>query len=234
MSRLSILGIIPARAGSTRLKNKNIRPLLGKPLVMHTIDAVLESDCMTDILVSTDSDPIKEMVAGNSKIQVHDRPAGFATERATVVSAILDLMKGSEKKYDVIAYFLPTCPLRNAADIKLGVERLGEADSVISTCFYDAPIQLAMIQGENGSVYPMFDNLRGGLTNSKFIQKHVKPSGGFYMSGWEDVLQSGHFFNGKIKEVLLPKERVVDVDTAEDMIVAEQIAKRLQQPEAEA
>ncbi|MEO0335446.1 MAG: hypothetical protein AAF202_03580, partial [Pseudomonadota bacterium] len=74
---------------------------------------------------------------------------------------------------------------------------------------------------------PMFDNLRGGLTNSKFIQRHVKPSGGFYMSRWDAVLESGHFFNGKIKEVLLPKERVVDVDTVEDMIVAEQIAKRI-------
>ena len=220
MSKASKLAIIPARAGSTRLKNKNIKPLNGKPLIEHTIDAVVESNAFDKIIVSSDSAEIKE-IAQKKGLEFIQRPESFSTSKATVVSAIINLMENLNEKYDWVGYFLPTCPLRNAEDINQGLKLLADADSVISVRNFEAPIQLAMISGENDRLYPVFDNLKGGLTNSLFIQKHVRPSGGFYISKWDEVLNSGHFFNGVIRGSLLPDERCVDVDTEFDFQLAE-------------
>ena len=52
------LGIIPARAGSKRVPNKNIRTLFGKPLIAYTIEAALESKSLSRVIVSTDSEEI--------------------------------------------------------------------------------------------------------------------------------------------------------------------------------
>ena len=224
--KFSTLAIIPARGGSTRLKNKNIFPLGDKPLICHTIETVSKTNLFDKIVVSTDSREIAEVASQYDEVSIHDRPASLATERATVVSAILEYLKKDSPRFDVVSYFLPTCPFRSVEDVKEGLGFLNSADSVISTCYYDSPIQLAMIEGDQGHVYPVFDNLKSGLTNSRFIQKYVRPNGAFYMSKWDLILESGAFFNGKIKQVRMPKERSVDIDTYEDIVYAEALLKR--------
>lgn len=215
------VAVIPARGGSTRLKGKNIYPLAGKPLIAYTIEAVIDSKCFDKIYVSTDSKEIAEVANRYPEVEIYDREAEFSGERVTVVSALIDMMSKIEK-YDIFAYFLPTCPFRNAEDIKQGVSLLTEeVDSVISTCHFDAPPQLAMIDGNDNYAYPVFDNLTAGVTNSKFIQKYIKPSGGFYMGHWDRILQNGNFFTGRIKSVLTPKERAVDIDNLLDIKFAE-------------
>ena len=219
------LAVIPARGGSTRLKDKNVYPVNGKPLISYTIEAAVEAGVFSKVMVSTDAPKIMS-VAETFGVEIHQRPEQFAGERVTVLEAILDLMNSSDEVYDTITYLLPTCPFRNGEDIKKGITLLDEsADTVISTCFYEEPIQLAMIPGETGFAYPVFDNLRQGLTNSKFIQKYIRPNGGFYMGHWDHVSAHRSFFKGRIKTVLLPKERSVDIDTIEDIVYAAAIAQ---------
>ena len=55
---MKILGFIPARAGSERVPNKNIRPLNGKPLIAYTIEAAKMSEYLNRIVVSTNSEDI--------------------------------------------------------------------------------------------------------------------------------------------------------------------------------
>jgi len=217
------LAVIPARGGSTRLKDKNIYPINDKPLISYTIEEVLESKCFDKILISTDSDKIAEVAKSYSEVEIYSRELEFSGEKVTVVSALIDMMKKVER-HDQFAYFLPTCPFRNSEDIKKGVSLLtDEVDSVISTCYFDAPPQLAMIHGHNNYAYPVFDNLTAGVTNSKFIQKYIKPSGGFYMGHWDRILENGNFFTGNIKSVLTPKERAVDIDDIMDIKIAEMV-----------
>lgn len=223
--KYTILAIIPARAGSTRLKNKNHYPLAGKPLIEYTMDAVINTETFDEIIVSTDSDPIVE-IAKNKSLRVIPRPPHYSGDKITVVSAIIDLMKNLDQSYDKICYFLPTCPLRNTQDILEGLNLLETSDSVISVTKYSSPIQLAMIPGENKQLHPVFDNLRGGLTNSKYIQSHVRPNGGFYMSDWNQVLESGHFFNGLIRGHEMPTERSIDIDNKIDIEFAEKLLGR--------
>jgi len=217
------MAVIPARGGSTRLKDKNIYPLGGKPLISHTIEAVIASEKFDTIYVSTDSEKIANVAKEYHQVQIYDREPEYSGEKVTVVSALLDMMTKVEK-HDQFAYFLPTCPFRSTEDIVKGVDLLtSEVDSVISTCYFDAPPQLAMIHGHNDYAYPVFDNLTAGVTNSKYIQKYIKPSGGFYMGHWDRVLENGNFFTGNIKSVLTPKERAVDIDDLMDIKIAEMV-----------
>jgi CMP-N-acetylneuraminic acid synthetase len=72
-------------------------------------------------------------------------------------------------------------------------------------------------------VLPVFDNLECGLTNSKFIKKYYKPSGGFYMGLWNYLKEHKNFFSRKIKGVMIPPKRSVDINTIEDLKYAESI-----------
>tara|TARA_R100000664_G_C2757398_1_gene145621 strand:+ start:1749 stop:2426 length:678 start_codon:yes stop_codon:yes gene_type:complete len=214
------LAVIPARGGSTRLKDKNIRLLGGRPLIVHTIETVIDSGEFDTIIVSTDSQEIKD-VAKDYDVEIYDRPAEYATEKATVLSALIAMMQDVER-HDVFSYFLPTCPFRKTEDISKAIEILRECDSVVSISEYSEPIQLAMIK-RNDSVFPVFDNLTSGLTNSKFIQKYYKPNGSFYMSHWSHIREHKNFFVGNVKGVEIPRSMYVDIDTAEDLEKAEEM-----------
>ena len=228
------LAIIPARGNSTRLKDKNIYPLGGKPLVRWMTEAVVKSNCFDDVYVSTDSDKIWKTVE-NLDVKRHVRPGHHATERATVLKAMLALMEEFEaigNKYDTFSYFLPTCPLVTSEDIREGVEKLSiGVDSVICMTKYSETVQLAcIVQGD--SVTPVFDNLTSGLTNSKFIQEYHRPTGAFYMSWWDSLLRDENFFKGNVKSVVIPNNRAVDINNEHDMHLAEFILKKLDEERA--
>lgn len=212
------VAVIPARGGSTRLKDKNIRELGGKPLIQWMVEAVLNSQEFDDVYVSTDSDKIFNAVK-HLNVKRHVRPAQNATVKATALNAMLDMMNDIPK-YDVFAYFLPTCPFLESKFIQQGVSKLTEnVDSVVSVSYYEEPIQLACIK-RGDDIIPIFDNLTAGLTNSKFIQKYVKPNGGFYMSHWDKLAETRNFFKGNVKGVLIPNELLVDIDYEHDLKLA--------------
>ena len=220
---MSNLAVIPARGGSTRLKNKNITPLLGKPLIRWMTNSVLESGCFDKVIISTDCDKIFDAVA-DLNVERHIRPEHHATVSATVLDAMMDLMDEVET-YNTFSYFLPTCPFISPDDILKGMEKLEQrqCDTVISMTQIPETVQLACLMSED-NVLPVFDNLEWGITNSKFIKKYYKPSGAFYMGLWNYLKENRNFCNRKTKGVIIPSSRSVDINTIEDIKYAESIA----------
>ena len=220
------LAVIPARGGSTRLKDKNIYPLAGKPLIRWITESVVASERFNHILVSTDDDRIFDAVSDLGVVR-HNRPAHHATVQATVLDAMMDLMDEVDD-CDTFSYFLPTCPFVGVEDIRKGISLLPHADSVISMTQIPETIQLACVMsGDN--VLPIFDNLECGLTNSKFIKKYYKPSGAFYMGQWGSLLEHRNFFKGNVRGVIIPPERSIDINTLRDIKYAEGFSTKYQQ-----
>lgn len=218
---MNLLAVIPARAGSARLKNKNIYPLLSKPLIRWITEAVYVSDCFAKIMISTDSDLIYDAVS-DLPVMRHYRTQDLATARATVVDAIIQLMQNMQEEYDAICYFLPTCPFITAKDIRAGVQKLADCDTVVSMTYIQETIQLAcLINGDQ--VLPIYDNIECGLTNSRYIKKYYKPSGAFYMGKWDHVLANKNFFRGNVKGVIIPAERSIDINDIMDIYYAEAV-----------
>lgn len=217
------LAVIPARGGSTRLKDKNIYPLGGKPLIRWTTEAVVSSGVFDKVLISTDSDAIFDAVK-DLPVERHVRPKHHATVTATALNAMLNLMEDVEKKYEYFSYFLPTCPFGSSEDIKKGFNNLSGVDFSVSMTQIPETIQLACVMKDDW-VLPVFDNLEAGLTNSKFIKKYYKPSGAFYMGRWDKILQNKNFFKGNVKGVIIPAERSVDINNIQDIKFAESLLK---------
>lgn len=118
---MKILCTICARAGSKGVKNKNIRLLLGKPLIAYTIEQALRWGRARRVVVSTDSPKIAE-VAGRFGAEVpFMRPAMLATDSAAKLPAIRHAATECEKifreRYDAVVDLDATSPLRRAEDL---------------------------------------------------------------------------------------------------------------------
>ena len=105
---------IPARSGSKRIKNKNIRKVNGKPLIYWTIEyAKKNTKNNEDIIVSSDSNYIHKISIGE-KVRFFKRPKNISGDKAEVYFAVvhaLNKIKNSEK-YKYIALLQPTSPIR--------------------------------------------------------------------------------------------------------------------------
>jgi len=134
-----VLSIIPARGGSKGVPGKNIRPLLGKPLIVHSIESALASKFIDRVVVSTDSKDIAKIARQNSAEVPFLRPEEFAednTPDAPVFEHCIQWLKENENYVpDIIVHLRPTGPLRTPSEIDEAIEILEshpEADSVRS------------------------------------------------------------------------------------------------------
>ena len=87
------LAIIPARSGSKRIKNKNIKSFLGKPLIEYSLDACIKSKLFSKIFVSSDEKKILE-IARKKKIIINTlRPKKLSSDKVTLISVIKHVIK---------------------------------------------------------------------------------------------------------------------------------------------
>ena len=106
--------MIPARLGSKRVKNKNLRILGGKPLVQHVIDTVKKANLFDYIYINSEGDIFKE-IADNSSINFYKRPNYLASDSATNDEFVEDFLNNVECRN--IFQILPTSPFITSEDI---------------------------------------------------------------------------------------------------------------------
>ena len=105
----------PARAGSKRVPDKNIRTLAGHPLIAYTIAAALESGIFTDIVISTDSERYAEIVKHYGAEIPFLRPAELAGDQSPDIEWIeytLRRLQRAGRAYDCFSILRPTSPFR--------------------------------------------------------------------------------------------------------------------------
>jgi CMP-N-acetylneuraminic acid synthetase len=133
---LRTLGLIPARGGSKGIPGKNLRPMLGKPLIAHTIEAALRAAALTRVIVSTDDAAIAKTAVRWGAEAPFIRPAELATDSAPMVPVMRHAVAYLEERgdsYDFICLLQPTS-FRLPQDIDACVELMqsAAADTVIS------------------------------------------------------------------------------------------------------
>lgn len=118
--KTSVLTVIPARAGSKGIPGKNIRPLLGKPLLTWTIETALEAGLGENLYVSTDGTDIAD-IAKKAGARVIMRPPDISHDTASTESALLhviETLSRSGETFDLVLTLPPTSPLRTADTIR--------------------------------------------------------------------------------------------------------------------
>jgi N-acylneuraminate cytidylyltransferase len=224
-----VIAVIPARAGSKSVKNKNIRPLAGKPLIAWTIETAQATSDIDRVIVSTDGEGIAA-VASEYGAEVYERPAHLASDTALVIDTLRDLIDrlSSEGENNMIIVLLePTSPLRNVDDIRACLERIIEqkADSVATFMTPDLNPHRAWCL-ENGAPVPFFAGA------DPWQPRQLQPeawqlSGAVYAFVADRLPEQGNaLLFGKSGAVIMPKERCIDIDDATDFLVADSLMEK--------
>ena len=190
------IAIIPARAGSKGLSNKNVLMLEDKPLMAHTIEAALESKEFERVIVSTDSLEYK-YIAEKFGAEVLMRDAELASDTASSFVVIEDILK----KITDIDYFVllqVTSPFRNYYHIRESIDlfekNYNKYDFLVSMQKSDKPSFLIKTIGEDGSL--------------------------------KEYLLQKHFLGDKSLAYFMNKEDSIDIDDILDFEVASNILKK--------
>lgn len=126
-----IIGEIPARYGSKRVKHKNLRLLHGKPLICYAIEAAKQTKLLTEVYVNSESDIIGQLAIDNG-IKFYKREARLSTDKSTSDEFNYDFIKGTNA--DVLVMINPVSPLIEGIDIDNAVRfyKNHNYDTVIS------------------------------------------------------------------------------------------------------
>lgn len=225
---MKTLVVIPARGGSKGIPGKNIKLLDGKPLIFHTIDAAKKVFEKENILISTDSLKIKNVVENYGIVVPFLRPAHLATDESSSYNLLLHALEKYEAKngdIETIVLLQPTSPFRTANHIK-------EALSL-----YDNSLDMVVSVNESKSnpYYNLFEeNNSGYLTQSKkdkiFTRRQDCPkvweyNGAIYIINVKSLKKKQIASFEKIVKYEMDERSSLDLDTPFDWMIAEQVVK---------
>ena len=211
------IAIIPARAGSKGLPGKNKKLLAGKPLILHTVDAAIESKVFDSIIVSTDDEDIVKLICSNETVSVDIRPDKLAsdkTEMYEVLEYLIDKFELTEG--DCITLLQPTSPLRDYADIKMATKRFlgGESSALISVVETENTILKSCLINNDVLVGIHSNELL--FKNRQFLPKTYKPNGAIYIYRVKDLLEKKGFHLDNTTPFIMNEEKSFDIDNIED------------------
>ena len=220
---MKIIGLIPARAGSKRLLNKNLADLDGRPLIAHTCQTALASGVLSAVCVNTDNSEIAA-VAQHFGVECPVlRPANLARDDTPTNESnrfMLEFLAGRGQAYDAVMVLQPTSPLRSADDI-CGALELYEANvpcAVVSV----SPVSPAAWLGHIGKD-GRFEPLPGRDVLYRL-------NGAIYLYEYEDYLHGRR--PPRTLVYAMPTTRGVDIDTLEDLKYAQFLLReRIMQPD---
>lgn len=230
-----VLALIPARAGSKGLPNKNILPLLGHPLIAYSIKAALDSPTITRTIVSTDSEQIAIEAQSYGAEVPFIRPAKYATDYSTDLEVFLhtlELLKHREGyQPDLVVQLRPTSPVRFLEYIEKGIRQLGNsgADSLRTITIAPITPYKMWLLNENSIIYPL---LPINEIEEPYNQPRQKLPAVYWQTGTLDVirtdtiLKQNSMSGSVISSLIIPNDFAIDIDDAESFRKAEEVIKK--------
>jgi CMP-N,N'-diacetyllegionaminic acid synthase len=224
---MKVLALIPARAGSKGVPDKNIRPIAGKSLVEWTLDGLRESAVCDRIVLSTDSPALLDLAHRVKLDAPFVRPselAGDGTPMLDVILHALAALAATGYRPDALLLAQPTSPMRQPAQIREAVAMVarGEADSVcsvISVPMAYRPHYLMKVTGEGYLDYFMPDGHL--VTRRQDTLPAYKRDGNIYLAR-TDLIETGRtLYGSRCRPLISDPEHACNIDTPEDWVEAE-------------
>jgi CMP-N-acetylneuraminic acid synthetase len=225
-----VFAFIFARGGSKGLPRKNIRPLGGKPLIGHAIATARASQYISRVIVSTDDEEIAEVAQEHGGEVPSLRPAELAGDTAAEWlawrHAITELAGGP---FDTFVSVPPTAPLRDVSDVDACIEALhgGDCDiAVTATEAHRSPYFNMITRAADGAAALVIPPPPGTVTRRQDAPAVYDMTTVAYAAKPEFILRESGIFAGRVKAVLVPVERALDIDTLLDFEFAEFLLSR--------
>jgi len=218
------LAIIPARGGSKRIPRKNIKLFCGKPMIVWSIEAAMASNCFDRIIVSTDDNEIAGVARAHGAEVPFMRPAELSddfTGTIPVIAHAIEWINQHAGLVDFVCCLYATAPFLQAKDLRHGFDllTLTNADYAFSVTSYAFPIQRAIRITTNQRVQMFHPEYF--YTRSQDLEEAFHDAGQFYWGLADAWLAQRPIFTSNSAPVILPRDRVQDIDTPEDWNVAQ-------------
>lgn len=219
------IAIIPARSGSKGLRDKNIKELLGKPLIAYSIEAAVQSNLFDEVMVSTDSEEYAEIARLCGASIPFLRSKEMSSDNADswdAVREVLDMYKELGKEFDTVCLLQPTSPLRKSDNIVEAYEVFVEkkADTVIGVCETEhSPLWENTLPEDNS-----MDNF---IEESNDLRRQLLPifyriNGAMYIVSTDKIVKRENLYRNSFAYIM-PIAQSIDIDTELDFILAEKI-----------
>jgi len=221
---MKILYLIPARAGSKGLPGKNIKILGNKPLIVHSIDfAIMNIKKGDELCISTNDEDVLRIT---SDLEIHvpfKRPENLSSDAASSYDVIMHAIKYYEdnnKHFDLVLLLQPTSPFRSQEDF----------DNLIKSYDDEVEMVVSVKKAKENPYFTLFEeNESGFLDKSKkgnFQRRQDCPdvfafNGSMYLMKVSALKNNPISEFKKIKKIVMPEERSVDIDTFADWVLAE-------------
>lgn len=227
-----ILCVVPARGGSTRVPRKNIRELGGKPLLVHTLDAVTGSGLDLSLVVSTD-DPLIAEVASESGASVLMRPKELASSTAStevVLLHALDELEKSGRNFRWVMTLPPTSPFRQSATVRRFVEALSENvddyDCLFSVHENYGDFWVRNKQGDISRLFP--DAPRRQQDREPLFEENSA----IYISSVHALREHNSVLGRSVRGLVIDPIEAIDINLPVDFIIAESIMQQQLVPDS--
>lgn len=219
-----IVAFVFARGGSKGLPRKNVLPLAGKPLIVYSIDVALALPRVSKVVVSTDDAEIADVARKAGAEVPFMRPAELATDTASEWLSwqhAINFLHRAGEKIDIFMSLPATAPLRTPADVNLCIDTFlnSNADAVITVREAERNPYFNMVKQEKDGTVRL-------AVEGKFHRRQDAPvlydmTTVAYVVRPEFIMNSERIFDGKVRAVLIPCERALDIDTKMDFQIGE-------------
>jgi len=218
MNTYNLLAVIPARGGSKRLSKKNIIDFFGKPLIYYSVEAAIESNIFSEIVVSSEDDEILNLVSKLENISLLKRPNYLATDESSVMDVVNHVLDIKDDNYDYVFIILPSTPMRDKRDLKNAYNVLikKKPNAIISV--FESPFPfIYSFYIDEGYLYRYFP--KSFVTQSQKAPKCYIDNGGFYALR-PDFIRKKNYCPPYTIPYIMPFWKSIDINTKEDLEVA--------------
>lgn len=223
-----IVAIIPARGGSKRIKNKNIKSFFGQPLITYAIQAAKKAQLFDKIIVTTDSEEIAEVAKNEGADVPFMRPANLSDDYTPTIPVLKHAIKWLLEQNISIEYFccIYANPFVTAENIIKGFNLLKEKDatSVVPVTTFSFPIFRGVMINENGQLEFVFPEK--SVTRHQDLPEVYQDTGQFYWWNCKTFMEINEVEKlQKTNRYPLIIQRYIaqDLDKPEDWEIAEKL-----------
>ena len=215
--------IIPARGGSKRIPRKNIKEFLGKPIIIYSIQAALDSGLFDEVMVSTDDAEIAEIAKKYGANVPFIRSAKNSDDFATtfdVIKEVINYYKEQSIEFDNLCCMYSCAPFVNSKILLRAHNQLieEEYDTVFPIIRFSFPIQRALRVNQGKVSMILEDKLN---IRSQDLEKSFHDAGQFYWCNTKQLLSSEKFITSNSGGIEISELDAQDIDTDMDWSLAE-------------
>lgn len=220
---MNAVAIITARGGSKRIPRKNVKEFLGKPILLYSIEAALNSGIFEEVMVSTEDEEIAELARKAGAVVPFMRGDENANDFATTTDVLLEVVGEYEKRgkhFEFGCCIYPTAPFVTAEKLRDGMEKLAasDADTLMPVVPFSFPPQRGMVIREDKLQFVQPEH---ALTRSQDLEHWYHDVGQFYCFRTENFKRNKILTVGNVLPYVVSELEVQDIDTISDWKIAE-------------